>query len=71
VVAAENIAKAAKNLYATPGALHLRTLHTINDLSSDKSETTVYAVPVEFLRAIERLVDLLEIKTGQRPEKKK
>jgi len=71
VVAAENIAKAAKNLYATPGALHLRTLHTINDLSSDKSETCVYAVPIEFLRAIERIVDLLEIKTGQKPESKK
>ncbi|MBM3309690.1 MAG: slipin family protein [Candidatus Altiarchaeales archaeon] len=71
VVAAENIAKAAKNLYATPGALHLRTLHTINDLSSDKSETCVYAVPIEFLRAIERIVDLLEIKTGQKSEPKK
>jgi len=71
VTAAENIAKAAKRLYNVPGALHLRTLHTINDLSSDKSATVVYALPIELLRAIERLVDVLEIKTGQREMKKK
>ncbi|MDD5111652.1 MAG: slipin family protein [Candidatus Altiarchaeota archaeon] len=70
VGAAENIAKAAKKLYAAPGALHLRTLHTINDISSDKSQTVIYALPIEVLRAVERLVDLLEIKTGQRQTKK-
>jgi regulator of protease activity HflC (stomatin/prohibitin superfamily) len=66
VAAAQNIAKAAGRLYNTPGALHLRTLHTINDISSDKSETVIYAAPIEALRVLERLVDLLEIKTGQR-----
>jgi regulator of protease activity HflC (stomatin/prohibitin superfamily) len=71
VNAAENIAKAAKNLYGTPGALHLRTLHSINDISSDKSELTVYALPIEILRLIERLGDLVEIKTGQKEPKKK
>jgi len=70
LAASENIAKAAKRLYAAPGALYLRTLHTINDISSDKSQTVVYAVPIEILRAVERLVDLLELKTGQ-PRKKK
>jgi len=62
VIAAKNIADAAKRLRSTPGALHLRTLHTINDLSSDKSQTTIYAVPIEILRAIERLGDLLDKK---------
>jgi regulator of protease activity HflC (stomatin/prohibitin superfamily) len=62
VIAAHNIAKAAKTLYTTPGALHLRTLHSVNDLSSDQSKTVVYALPIEFLRAIERLGDLLEKK---------
>ena len=69
VAAAENIAKAAGRLYNSPGALHLRTLHTINDISSDKSQTVIYATPIEVLRAVERLVDLLEIKTGQRQPK--
>jgi len=62
VTAAENISKAAKKLYSVPGALHLRTLHSINDLSSDQSMTKVYAIPIELLRAIERYGDLLEKK---------
>ncbi|MFH0861271.1 MAG: slipin family protein [Candidatus Altiarchaeota archaeon] len=67
VEASDNLVKAAKTLYAAPGALHLRTLHTINDLSSDKSETVVYAIPVEILRVIERYGDILEekIKKGK------
>jgi len=63
VIAAENISKAAGTLYNSPGALHLRTLHSINDLSSDQSNTKIFAMPVEFLRAIERLGDLLELKS--------
>ena len=36
---------------ASPGALHLRTLATLNDLSSDQSNTIVFAVPIEVLQA--------------------
>jgi regulator of protease activity HflC (stomatin/prohibitin superfamily) len=53
VVAAENLAKAANTLAASNGALHLRTLSTINDVSSDQSNTIVFALPIEILRAIE------------------
>ncbi len=53
VVAAENMAKAATMLASAPGALHLRTLQSINDISSDKSNTVVFAVPLEILKAIE------------------
>lgn len=60
LIASENIAKAAKTLYSTPGSLHLRTLHSINDLSSDKSNTEIYAVPIELLRALERIGDVLK-----------
>lgn len=56
VVAAENIAKAAEMLSQAPGALHLRTLSTINDLSSDDSNTVIFAVPLEVLRAVEGLI---------------
>jgi|TARA_B100000315_G_C14340390_1_gene479302 hypothetical protein len=38
------------------GALHLRTLQTINDLSSYQSNTVIFAVPLELLRAIEKVV---------------
>lgn len=53
VVAAGNMAKAAAILATAPGALHLRTLNTINDVSSDQSNTVVFAVPIEVLRAFE------------------
>ena len=51
--AAENLAKAAQELSAAPGALHLRTLSTLNDLSSDQSNTIIFAIPIEILRAFE------------------
>jgi regulator of protease activity HflC (stomatin/prohibitin superfamily) len=54
VIAAENLRKAADILSAAPGALHLRTLNSINDISSDQSNTVVFAVPLEILRAFER-----------------
>ncbi len=57
VTAAKNLAESAKNLTAFPGALHLRTLQTINDLSSDKSNTIVYAIPKEILVAIKKLAE--------------
>ena len=54
VQAAENLAKAAGVLSASPGALHLRTLNTINDISSDESNTIVFVTPLEILRAFEK-----------------
>ncbi len=55
VIAAENISKAAGILAKNDGSLHLRTLHSINDISSDQSNTVVFAVPLEVLRAFERM----------------
>ena len=53
VVAAENMAKAARVLSESDGALHLRTLQSVNDLSSDQSNTVIFALPLEILRAFE------------------
>jgi regulator of protease activity HflC (stomatin/prohibitin superfamily) len=53
VIAAENMQKAAQTLSKSPGALHLRTLQSINDMSSDQSNTVVFAVPLEILKAFE------------------
>lgn len=55
VVAAENMAKAARTLAEAEGALHLRTLQSINDISSDQSNTVVFAMPLEVLRALEKM----------------
>ena len=54
VAAAENMAAAAETLAAQTGALHLRTLQSLNDLSSDQSNTVIFAIPLEILRAFEK-----------------
>ncbi|MEK7616370.1 MAG: slipin family protein [Patescibacteria group bacterium] len=51
VAAAQNIAHAAQILANSPGALHLRTLQSINDISSDQSNTVVFTIPLEILKA--------------------
>lgn len=51
--ASKNLADAAKMLATAPGALHLRTLNSINDISSDQSNTVVFVTPIEILKAIE------------------
>jgi len=55
VAAAGDMSKAAKILSDSAGALHLRTLQSLNDLSSDQSNTVVFAVPLEILRAFEKM----------------
>lgn len=51
--AAVNLAEAASVMSSSAGALHLRTLSTLNDLSSDQSNTIIFAVPIEVLRAFD------------------
>lgn len=50
-IAAVNLAEAARTLNEQPGALHLRTLQAINDISSDQSNTTIWMIPTEVLDA--------------------
>ena len=53
LAAASNVAKAAEILSVAPGALHLRTLQAINDISSDQSNTVLFVTPAEILRAFD------------------
>lgn len=55
--AAGNLAKAATTLASSPGALHLRTLETINDVSSDQSNTIFFALPIEVLDAMKGIAE--------------
>ncbi|MBT3690703.1 slipin family protein [Candidatus Woesearchaeota archaeon] len=57
VMAAKDMAKAASILSGSSGALHLRTLQTLNDLSSDQSNTIVFATPIEVLEAFKGLAN--------------
>jgi regulator of protease activity HflC (stomatin/prohibitin superfamily) len=54
VEASKNLAEAASIMSATPGALHLRTLSTINDVSSDQSNTIIFAIPIEVMKAFSK-----------------
>ncbi len=53
VQASADLKKAASMLAESPGALHLRTLSTLNDLSSDQSNTVIFAIPLEIVKAFE------------------
>ena len=51
VEASKNLAIAAETMAKTPGAMHLRTLSTINDVSSDQSNTLIFCIPLEVMDA--------------------
>jgi regulator of protease activity HflC (stomatin/prohibitin superfamily) len=59
VIASDNLQKAAEKLSRSPGALHLRTLQTINDVSPDQSNTIIFAVPLEIVKAFESVGGLV------------
>lgn len=60
IAAAENLRRAAEILSSNPGALHLRTLNAINDISSDQTNTVVFAIPLEVLRAFEGFTKMVD-----------
>ena len=47
ILAADNLVKASKILTSTPGALHLRTLSSLDDIASDQTNSVTFFVPVE------------------------
>ena len=51
--ASNNLAIAAENMSKNPVAVHLRTLETINDLSSDQSNTVIFALPLDILKSFD------------------
>ncbi|HWT40699.1 MAG TPA: slipin family protein [Dongiaceae bacterium] len=60
--AAQTLAEAAKIIASTPGALNLRTLNTIERISSEPSQKTTMLFPIEFINAIQNLGDSLKKK---------
>ncbi|MBP9718045.1 slipin family protein [Candidatus Gracilibacteria bacterium] len=62
VASAENMAKAASILSQAPGALHLRTLATVNDVSESPNNTTIWMMPIEVLQAVQGIKEALSKK---------
>jgi regulator of protease activity HflC (stomatin/prohibitin superfamily) len=53
--ASDNLAAAAKTMAASPGAMQLRTLQTIDGLGPTASNTVVLAVPIDIMDAVHSL----------------
>jgi regulator of protease activity HflC (stomatin/prohibitin superfamily) len=51
-VSAETLAEAARLLASTPGAINLRTLNTLERISTEPSQKTVFVFPVELIDAL-------------------
>ena len=55
--AAETLAEAAKIISSTPGAINLRTLNTVERISTEPSQKTTILFPVELLEAVKTIGD--------------
>jgi len=58
--ASKNLSAAAHELASSPGALHLRTLQTIRDISSDPSEKIVLFMPSNLANLVETVTQKKE-----------
>ena len=55
--ASEKLAQAARVIGAEPAALQLRYLQTVTEIASENHSTTIFPLPIEFLRAFLPLLD--------------
>ena len=57
---AETLAEAARIIASTPGAINLRTLNTVERISTEPSQKTTVLFPVELLEAVKTIGDNLK-----------
>lgn len=57
LAAAKTLAEAAKIIASTPGAINLRTLNTIERISTEPSQKTTMLFPIELMEAIRTIGD--------------
>ena len=60
--AAQTLAEAARIIASTPGALNLRTLNTIERISTEPSQKTTLLFPIELIDAVQKIGDGLKKK---------
>ncbi len=63
--AAFNLAAAAQTMAASPGAMQLRTLQTIDGLGPTASNTVVVAVPVNIMEAVDQITRVMKDKVAK------
>ena len=64
-LAAENLAAAAATMTASPGAMQLRTLQTIDGLGPQASNTVLLAVPIEVMELARRVTESIPVNGRQ------
>jgi regulator of protease activity HflC (stomatin/prohibitin superfamily) len=62
--AAVNLAAAADTMARSPGAMHLRTLQTVDGLGPSASNTVVLAVPVEMMEILSGVKEMLRSRSS-------
>lgn len=60
-IASEKLALASQILRGNPEAIHLRTLQTLQEIGSEKNETTIILAPSEVIKAFDSLPSLLKV----------
>ena len=58
--AAETLAEAARIISSTPGAINLRTLNTVERISTEPSQKTTILFPIELLEAVKVMGDTIK-----------
>ncbi|MBA3995117.1 MAG: hypothetical protein C0469_16485 [Cyanobacteria bacterium DS2.3.42] len=53
--AAEKLAEAAKLISSQPGAMQLRQLQTMVEVSAEKSSTLIFPIPIEFMSGVQNV----------------
>jgi regulator of protease activity HflC (stomatin/prohibitin superfamily) len=66
--ASDNLAAAAKTMAASPGAMQLRTLQTIDGLGPTASNTVVLAVPIDVMDAVHAFTRARDRQNGRLPQ---
>jgi len=64
-LAADNLAAAAATMTASPGAMQLRTLQTIDGLGPQASNTVLLAVPIEVMELARRVTESIPVNGRQ------
>jgi regulator of protease activity HflC (stomatin/prohibitin superfamily) len=62
--ASERLAEAARTIAASPGALQLRQLQTMAEISSENSSTIIFPIPIEILEAFQAVGRLADKTAG-------
>lgn len=62
--ASERLAQAANMMATAPGALQLRTLQTMAEMSAERTSTVIFPLPVELLQAVKAFGDNMAAKNA-------